>query len=171
MGVVEIWNGLAEGEAGLEIWCVFISLPRLDSCCVNPKSPPSSTQRITHITSGKEIKHINRQWSSKRIASMSVYLPSLLAPHCLEQYTGGHLCLNDRNAINNVNQSSELVTNRSGESWDSSCEKSWVPVQNQWVPVQKTSSKLKLLGRQTPKLCFTDYWKKNTPSIVKHNKE
>ena len=26
-----------------------------------------------------------------------------------------------------------------GESWDSTCEKSWVPVQNHWVPVQKTS--------------------------------
>ena len=33
------------------------------------------------------------------------------------------------------------------KSWDSSCEKSWVPVQNQWVPVQKTmSAKLKMPG-------------------------
>ena len=34
-----------------------------------------------------------------------------------------------------------------GESWDSSCENLWVPVQNQWVPVKKTiSPKLKMLG-------------------------
>ena len=31
----------------------------------------------------------------------------------------------------------DFVTNSYGESWDSSCEKSWVPVHNQWVPVQK----------------------------------
>ena len=28
---------------------------------------------------------------------------------------------------------SDFVTNSYGESWDLSCEKSWVPVQNQWV--------------------------------------
>ena len=28
---------------------------------------------------------------------------------------------------------SDYVTNSYGESWDSSCEKSWVPVHNQWV--------------------------------------
>ena len=28
-------------------------------------------------------------------------------------------------------------TNSYGESWDSSCENSWVPVQNQWVPFKK----------------------------------
>ena len=40
-----------------------------------------------------------------------------------------------------------LVTNSYGESRDSSCEKSWVPVQNQWVPVQNPMSpKLKILG-------------------------
>ena len=43
--------------------------------------------------------------------------------------------------------SSDFVTNSCGESWDSSCEKSWVPVQNHWVPVQKTTSpNLKMLG-------------------------
>ena len=36
--------------------------------------------------------------------------------------------------------SSDFVTNSYGESWDSSCEKSWVPVQNHWVPVQKSFS-------------------------------
>ena len=30
-----------------------------------------------------------------------------------------------------------LVTNSYGESWDSSCEKYWVPVQKQWVPDKK----------------------------------
>ena len=33
--------------------------------------------------------------------------------------------------------SSDFVINSYGESWDSSCEKSWVPVQNQWIPVKK----------------------------------
>ena len=32
---------------------------------------------------------------------------------------------------------SDFVTNSYGESLDSSCKKSWVPVQNQWVPVKK----------------------------------
>ena len=30
---------------------------------------------------------------------------------------------------------SDFATNSYGESYDSSCEKSWVPVHNQWVPV------------------------------------
>ena len=38
------------------------------------------------------------------------------------------------------NGSSDFVTNSFGESWDSSCEKSWVPVRNHWVAVQKTVS-------------------------------
>ena len=33
--------------------------------------------------------------------------------------------------------SSDFVINNYGESWDSFCEKSWVPVWNQWVPVKK----------------------------------
>ena len=42
---------------------------------------------------------------------------------------------------------SDFVRNSHGESWDSSCEKSWVSVQNQWVPVKKTTrSKLKKPG-------------------------
>ena len=32
---------------------------------------------------------------------------------------------------------SDFVTNSYGQSWDSSCKTSWVPVHNQWVPVQK----------------------------------
>ena len=35
-----------------------------------------------------------------------------------------------------------FVTYGYGESWDSSCEKSRVPVQNQWDPVQKKESKI-----------------------------
>ena len=50
------------------------------------------------------------------------------------------------NLFTNIVRSSDVVTNSCGESWDSSCEKSWVPVQNHWVPVQKTMSpKLKML--------------------------
>ena len=42
---------------------------------------------------------------------------------------------------------SDFVRNSYGESWDSSCEKTRVPVQNYWDSVQKsTSSKLKKLG-------------------------
>ena len=36
-----------------------------------------------------------------------------------------------------TNKSSDFVTDSYGEYWDSSCEKSWVPVQNHWVPVKK----------------------------------
>ena len=32
---------------------------------------------------------------------------------------------------------SDFATSSYGESWDSSCEKSWVAVQNYWVPVLK----------------------------------
>ena len=42
---------------------------------------------------------------------------------------------------------SDFVRISYGESWDSSCEKSLVPVQNHWDSVQKTtSSELKKLG-------------------------
>ena len=35
---------------------------------------------------------------------------------------------------------SDFVTNCYSESWDTSCEKSWVPVLNHWVPVEKEKS-------------------------------
>ena len=42
---------------------------------------------------------------------------------------------------------SDFVRNSHGESWESSCEKTWVPDQNHWDSVKKkTSSKLKKLG-------------------------
>ena len=63
--------------------------------------------------------------------------------------------------------SRDFVTNSYGQSRDSSCKISSVPVKNQWVPVKKkTSPKLKMLGpscnqtviwRKTPKLCITVY--------------
>ena len=37
-------------------------------------------------------------------------------------------------------RSSDFVTNSYGESWDAFCEKSWVPVMNQRVPVKKHES-------------------------------
>ena len=36
-----------------------------------------------------------------------------------------------------VMTSTDFIKNGYGESWDSSCEKSWVPVHNQWLPVNK----------------------------------
>ena len=61
-----------------------------------------------------------------------------------------------------------------GESWDSSCEKSRVPVQNQWVPVKKKMSpKLKIPGplcSQTVNLktdSKTLYYTNGSPSILK----
>ena len=35
---------------------------------------------------------------------------------------------------------SDFVSNSYGESWDSSCEKLWVPVRNQWVSGKKKES-------------------------------
>ena len=61
-----------------------------------------------------------------------------------------------------------LQINTCGESWDLSSEKSWVPVPNQWVPVEKKKSpKLKMLGllcnqtvnlKKTWKLGVKLYW-------------
>ena len=55
-----------------------------------------------------------------------------------------------------------------GEFRYSSCEKSSVPVQDQWVPVKKNESEnwiclglyvtWQLIWRKTPKLCITVYW-------------
>ena len=54
-----------------------------------------------------------------------------------------------------------------GEFCDSSYEKSWVSVQNQWVPFKKQIQNWKCLGlyvtrqliwRQTQNLCITIYW-------------
>ena len=39
--------------------------------------------------------------------------------------------------LNTNHANSDFVTNSYGKSWDSSCEKSWVQVQNHWVLVQK----------------------------------
>ena len=66
------------------------------------------------------------------------------------------------------------------------CEKSWVPVQNQWVPVKKKKKEKRvqnwkclvhyvtrqLVWRHTPKLCIAVHWNWNnySPSILKHNK-
>ena len=63
------------------------------------------------------------------------------------------------------------------------CEKSWVPVQNQWVPVKKKKKRVQnwkcfglyvnrqLIWRHTPKLYITSILKlKYSPSILKHNK-
>ena len=64
---------------------------------------------------------------------------------------------------------SDFDTNSYGESWDSSCENSRVPVQNQWVPFKKKGVRnwkclgcyvhvtRQLIWRQTPKLCITVY--------------
>ena len=65
----------------------------------------------------------------------------------------------------NFQECSDFVTKvmSYGESWDSSCEKSWVLVQNQWVPVEKTkNSKLglnvirQLIWLQNSVLQFTE---------------
>ena len=73
-----------------------------------------------------------------------------------------------------------FVTNSYGESWDSSCEKSWISVLNQWVPVKnKTSLKWKMLGhlckivnlKTDSKIPYYTILKlKYSPSILKHNK-
>ena len=58
---------------------------------------------------------------------------------------------------------SDFVTNTCsyGESWDSSCEKSWVPVHNQGVLSWKCLGLYvtrQLIWRQMPKLFITVYW-------------
>ena len=51
------------------------------------------------------------------------------------------------NQCHTFSNTSDFVTNSYGESWGSSCKKSWVLVQNHWVPVQKPMSpKLNFLG-------------------------
>ena len=70
------------------------------------------------------------------------------------------------------NYNSDFVTDSYGESWDSSCETSRVPVQNQWVPVKKKRVRnwkclglyvtRQLMWSQTPKPCITVYWNLNT---------
>ena len=69
---------------------------------------------------------------------------------------------------------SDFATNNYGESWDSSFEKSWVPVK------KKTSPKLKMLGpfcnqtvnlKTDPKALYYSIVKfKCSPSNLKHNK-
>ena len=40
------------------------------------------------------------------------------------------------NTMDDIVMNSDFVTNSYGESYDSSCENSWVPVNNQWIPLQ-----------------------------------
>ena len=76
---------------------------------------------------------------------------------------------------------SDFVAYSYGESWDSSCEKSRVPVQNQWVPVKKKRVRnWKCLGHYvTRQLIWSTDSKtlyhsilklKYSPSILKLNK-
>ena len=44
---------------------------------------------------------------------------------------------------------SDFLTNSYGESWDSSCEKSWVPVHNQCIPVKKKKTKKQQQKKKT----------------------
>ena len=54
---VESPKGFAEGEVMSEpLHAVLMLEPKEDNCCVNPKRPPSSTHRITQMTS-ERIKH------------------------------------------------------------------------------------------------------------------
>ena len=76
--------------------------------------------------------------------------------------------------------SSDFVTNSYGASWDSSCEKSWVPVQNQWVPVKKKRVRNWMLGplcdqtvnlkTDSKTLYYSALQLKYSPSVLKHNK-
>ena len=40
------------------------------------------------------------------------------------------------NTMDDIVMNSDFVTNSYGESYDSSCENSRVPVNNQWIPLQ-----------------------------------
>ena len=68
--------------------------------------------------------------------------------------------------------SSDFVINSYGESWDSSCEKSWVPVQNQWVrnwmlgPLCNQTVNLKT----DPKTMYYSALKLKYSPILKHDK-
>ena len=46
-------------------------------------------------------------------------------------------CLSYWKVLHLIWTCTDFVTNSYGESWDSSCEKSWVPLQNCWVSVKK----------------------------------
>ena len=76
---------------------------------------------------------------------------------------------------------SDFVTNSYDEWWDSSRDKSWVPVQNHWGLVQKTTSpKLKMLWplcnqtvnlkKDSKALYYSILKLKYSPSISKHKK-
>ena len=80
--------------------------------------------------------------------------------------------------INSIVLYSDNVSNSYGTSWVSSCEKSRLPLQNHWVPVQGTMRPWvfmypQLIWRQTQKLCVTCSLLKLKfiPSMIKHNKD
>ena len=58
-----------------------------------------------------------------------------------------------KNMVNSV----ILLQFPDSESWDSSYDKSWVPVKNQWVPVQKTMSPYSYIERCHITLMKPDY--------------
>ena len=44
-------------------------------------------------------------------------------------------------SVNGLIYNGDFVTNSYGESWDSSCERSLVPIQNQWVSESQLKTK------------------------------
>ena len=55
-------------------------------------------------------------------------------------YQDQHVAISKIITVTVINFISDFATNSYGESWDSSSEKFWVPLQKHWVPVQKTIS-------------------------------
>lgn len=54
-------NGL-KFPSTLRCGCVLNSVSKDDSCCVTPRSPPTSTLRITQMTSVEKERHLCCHW-------------------------------------------------------------------------------------------------------------
>lgn len=54
-------NGL-KFPSTLRCGCVLNSVSKDDSCCVTPRSPPTSTLRITQMTSEEKERHLGHSW-------------------------------------------------------------------------------------------------------------
>lgn len=54
-------NGL-KFPSTLRCGCVLNSVSKDDSCCVTPRSPPTSTLRITQMTSEEKERHLGHYW-------------------------------------------------------------------------------------------------------------
>ena len=133
-------KNMTVGPGGRLLWIVQIEEILFESCWKNIVIGPlfNAKQFIIYASSPELSGSILETWQiSETFFHFKVLYNKVLAAFLCIFHCCKRLCYNDAH--------SDFVTNRYGESWDSSCEKTWVPVWNHWELVKKNNESLGVL--------------------------